>query len=95
MSESLESIPLQDRARAAEKLARELIAKIETEYLPKVRTLQRAVDPESERPAGDLSVREGVRNVFGADASLDETWQQVRLHLESISKDLKSIAHLE
>lgn len=95
MPADLDSQPLLDRARAADKLTRELIAKIETEYLPKAQSLQRMVDPKADRPTGDLTVREGVRAVFTADAATDETWQDLRRHLESISSGLREIAHLD
>ena len=93
MSDNLDSIPLHDRARQSEKLARELIGHLENEYLPKVRELQAMIAPDAARPAGDLTVREGVRKVFLADATVDETWQQMHAHLESIVKDLRAIAH--
>ena len=95
MSDSLDSVPLLDRARHAEKLTRELIGHLENEYLPRVRELQTMIAPDAMRPAGDLTVREGVRKVFTADATVDETWQQVYAHLESIHRDLRSIAQIE
>ena len=95
MSTDLNSLPLQDRARAAEKLTRELLNKIENDYLVKVRSLREMTDPEAERPVGDLTIREGVRKVFESDAALDDTWQNVRAHLQSIRDQLNEIAHLE
>ena len=95
MSDSIDSTPLHDRARQAEKLTRELLGHLENEYLPRVRELQAMLAPEASRPAGDLTVREGVRKVFTADATVDETWQQMHAHLESIGRDLKAISKID
>ena len=91
-ADDLDSIPLHDRARHAEKLARELITQLETEYLPRVKELQEMIAPNAMRPAGDLSVREGVRKVFLADETVDGTWQRTHAHLESIARGLERLA---
>lgn len=93
MPANLDSIPLHDRARQAEKLARELAGHLENEYLPRVRELQQMIGTDALRPAGDMTVREAVRKIFLADETVDGCWQETKAHLDSIATDLDRIAN--
>ena len=92
MEPNLSTIPLHDRAKQAEKLARELMGHLENEYLPRVREMQALIGPDALRPSGDLTVREAVRKIFAADETVDSTWVQTRSYLESIAEDLERLA---
>lgn len=92
MTDNLDSIPLHDRVRQAEKIVRKLAEELEIDFLPRVRELQRMIDADAIRPAGDLTVREAVRKIFVADETVDGTWQKTQQYLDSIAADLERLA---
>ena len=95
----LESMTLREKYKAADVIVRELIEHIELGFLPKVRQLERLVEPQEssgvyrlpENSATDRTIRDEVGVVLESELFTDDVVEQLRALLESIDSDVAQI----
>ncbi len=95
----LDNMTLREKYKAADVIVRELIEHIELGFLPKVRELERLVEPQEasgvyrlqERSATDRTIRDEVGVVLESELFTDDVFEQLRDLLESIDVDVADI----
>ena len=89
---SLDHIPLREKLKDVEKLARELSDHFGRGFIPKAQSLRRlarkASNPEQRDSVSDLAVREAVESVLKSDEYARELCQKTRNYLRSIQSDV-------
>lgn len=95
----LDNMTLREKYKAADVIVRELIEHIELGFLPKVRELERSVEPQEssgvyrlpKHSATDRTIRDEVSVVLESELFTDDVFEQLRNLLESIDVDVADI----
>ena len=96
MSESLETLPLREVCKEAERLTRELVDHLENNLIPRTRELHELVKPDSPfNTSGgtvkDVTVRNQAANLLESQDFTEQLFLKTRQYLETIDRDISAM----